>query len=69
MEKKEDVVENFCGACLAVPLAIAGAGTAGVAAKGSHGKTKKILLGVGITVVIISLIIGIVYLTKCKKCR
>lgn len=69
MEKKEDVVENFCGACLAVPLAIAGAGTAGVAAKGSHGKTKKILLGVGITVVIISLIIGIVYLAKCKKCR
>ena len=69
MENKEPIVENFCGACLAVPLAIAGAGTAGVAAKGSHGKTKKILLGVGISVVLISLIIGIIYLVKCKKCR
>lgn len=67
--KKEDVVENFCGACLAVPIALAGAGTAGLSAKGTHSKTKKIMLGVGISITIIGLIIGIVFLVKCKKCR
>ena len=64
-----EVKENFCGACLAVPIALAGATTAGVGAKGAHGKTKKIMLGVGISVTLLALIIGIIYLVKCKKCR
>ena len=64
-----EVKENFCGACLAVPIALAGATTAGVGAKGTHGKTKKIMLGVGISVTLLALIIGIIYLAKCKKCR
>lgn len=68
-QKKENVVENFCGACLAIPIAVAGAGTAGIGAKGTHGKTKKIMLAVGISVTMIGLIIGIIYLAKCKTCR
>ena len=63
--------ESFCGACLAVPLALVGAGAAGYGAKqkGSHKKMKKILLWGGSTIAIISIIIGIMYLRKCKSCR
>lgn len=65
-----DVKEEFCGACLAIPAALAGVGVAGVGAKkGSHDKTKKILLWGGIAVTVISAIIAIIYLMKCKNCR
>ena len=65
-----EVKEEFCGACLAIPAAIAGAGAAGVGAKkGSHDKTKKILFWGGITVTVVSAVIAIIYLTKCTNCR
>ena len=37
-----DVKEDFCGACAAIPLAIAGAAGAGVGSQ-QHGTTKKIM--------------------------
>ena len=66
---KDDVKEEFCGACLAIPVALAGMGAAGVGAKkGGHDKTKKILLWGGIAVTLISAIIAVIFLTRCKTC-
>ena len=65
-----DVKEEFCGACLAIPAALAGVGAAGVGAKkGSHDKTKKILLWGGIAVTVLSAVIALIFLLKCKNCR
>lgn len=66
-----DIKEDFCMACVAAPLALLGAGAAGVGAnqKGSHKKMKKILLWGGISLTLISVLIAIIYLKKCKKCR
>jgi len=67
---ESDVKEEFCGACLAIPAALAGLGAAGIGTKkGGHNKMKKILLWGGITVTIVSAIIAVIYLMKCKNCR
>ena len=70
----KDVIEGFCGACLAVPLAFAGVGASAYGSSNSrsaHKKQKKIILWSGIISVIISLVIAIYYLffSKCTKCR
>ena len=70
MKEQEESKEEFCGACLAIPAALAGVGAAGVGAKkGSHDKMKKILLWGGIAVTVISVAIAIIYLIRCKDCR
>lgn len=70
MKEREETKEEFCGACLAIPAALAGVGAAGVGAKkGSHDKMKKILLWGGIAVTVISAAIAIIYLVRCKDCR
>lgn len=65
-----ELKEEFCGACLAIPLALAGGATATVGARGSHKKNKKILLWSGIIVTILSLLIMIyfVWIKKCDQC-
>lgn len=70
-EKSTDTKEEFCGACAVIPLALAGAGVAGLGAnkKGVHKKTKKILLWGGITVTLLSVIIALLYLRNCKSCQ
>jgi hypothetical protein len=72
-ENRNDSRENFCGACLAVPLAMVGVGVgaAGATTKGSHQRTKKVLLWSGVATVIISLLIAIyfLYIKKCSSCR
>jgi hypothetical protein len=67
---KKDIKENFCGSCLAIPFAIAGVGIAGAGGmkKGMHSKTRKIMLISGITLSVVSLIIVIWFLMRCKKC-
>jgi hypothetical protein len=65
---KNETKEDFCGACAAVPLALIGAGTAGVGTK-KHGTTKKIMLWTGVGLTILSVIIVIIYLSTCKECR
>jgi len=73
IERGEDTREEFCGACLAVPLAMVGmgVGAAGATTKGSHQKSKKILLWSGIFTVILALLIAIyfLYIKKCSTCR
>jgi len=64
LRKKED----FCGACAAIPLAVIGAAGAGVGAK-NHSKYKKIILWSGVSLTLVSVIIVIIYLTRCKSCR
>jgi hypothetical protein len=67
-----EIKEEFCGACMALPVAIAGAGAAGYGSKkgtDSHKKTKKIMLWSGIALTILSIIIAIVYMRTCKECR
>lgn len=74
MDKNNNYVkENFCGACIAVPLAMVGVGAAGVGStgnkKGEHKRWKTILLWVGIILTVLSAIIGIYFLMSCKTCR
>jgi hypothetical protein len=64
--------EEFCPACVAVPIAMAGAGMAGIGSTKDPKKNKKsrnIMLMVGIIVTLFSLLIGIIYLKRCKDCR
>lgn len=65
---KDDTKEDFCGACAAVPLALVGAGAAGVGTK-KHGKTKTIMLWAGLITVLISVIIVAWYLSTCSDCK
>lgn len=60
--------ENFCGACMALPLAVAGAGATAIGANQSaqHKKRKKILLWSGIATVVLAVLLGI-YMTFVRK--
>ncbi len=64
-----DIKEEFCGACMALPLALVGAGAAGAGAKGGHSKTKTIMLWGGIALTLISLAVAIYFIIRCKTCR
>jgi len=66
------VVEGFCGACLAIPLAFAGVGASAYGASSSRGaykKRKKIILWSGIITTLVAVAIAIYYMTACTKCR
>lgn len=70
----EDIKEDFCPACLAVPLAMAGAGAgiAGTMDKGKKHKTqKKMLVWVGVLTVVFAVLFIIYYkfIKKCEECR
>lgn len=62
--------EDFCGACLAAPLAAFGVGMSGVGA-GSYKKKKNIILWVGIGTTILAILIAVYFLwiKKCDSCR
>jgi uncharacterized membrane protein YsdA (DUF1294 family) len=64
--------ENFCGACITVPLAMAGAGVGAIGAnqKGQHKKRKKYILITGISISLIFTIISvyILFIKKCDTC-
>lgn len=68
----EDIVENWCGACLAIPLAFVGVGASayGSSSRGKYKQQKKWSLYIGIFSVILSIIIAIYYLyfKKCTDC-
>ena len=65
-----DTKEEFCGLCLAIPLSLIGVGTAGIGAtKGGYSRNKKIMLYGGIILTVLSLLVAILYLAKCKTCR
>ena len=69
----EDVVENWCGACLSIPLAFAGVGASAYGAtssRSSHKHQKKIALWSGIMSILLSILIAVYYLyiKKCTDC-
>jgi arginine exporter protein ArgO len=63
--------EDFCAACVTAPLAFLGAGVAGAGAnkKGSHKRTKQILLWGGIVFTLLSLAVALYFWRKCDTCR
>ena len=66
------IKEDFCGACLAIPLAFAGVGASAYGTSSSRGKYKKqklIILISGIVSIVISLVIAIYYMSTCSNCR
>lgn len=71
MSENTESKEEFCGACVAGGLALAGATAAGVGAedKNSHKKWKKYLLYGGIATAIIFLFIALWMWFRCKSCR
>ena len=64
-EKKEE----FCGACVAGLVALAGVGTSGMSSK-KNKKNKKIIFWVGISISVISIAFLIYFLCfkKCNEC-
>jgi len=58
-----DTKEEFCGACVAIPLALAGAGvaSAGAKQKGGHKTRRNLMLWGGIIMTVISVIVAIIY--------
>jgi ABC-type proline/glycine betaine transport system permease subunit len=73
-DKNNDIVEPFCGACLALPLSLIGAGAvgAGTSGKGAYKTQKKWILWGGIISVVISIIIAVYFLwikKECEDCR
>ena len=68
-----EIKEDFCGACVAVPLAFAGVGASayGSSSKGKHKQRKKIALITGGVSILLSVLIVVYYLyiRKCATCR
>lgn len=70
--QSKDIREDFCGACLMVPFAFAGAGASayGANAKKGYKNQKKILFWSGVVTVVIALFIAIWYLkSECSDCK
>ena len=68
--------EKFCGACVAAPLALIGAGTS-ASSSGNKGdeekvrKRKQIIFWTGISLTVVSTAAAIYYLTRkdCNSCK
>jgi hypothetical protein len=73
-DRKDEVKEDFCPACLIVPLAFAGAGAAaaGGTMSNKHKKWKKALLISGVLTILLCIAVGVYYLMNkdnCKECQ
>lgn len=67
-----DIEEGFCGLCLTVPLAFAGAGASAYGASGSkktHKTAKKVSLWAGVVAIVTSVLIALYYLIFKKDCK
>lgn len=68
MEK--EVKENFCGACLAIPLAFTGAGIGTYGSSRKNYKNSKKMQFWGFFICLISLLVMCYfYFRKCNSCR
>lgn len=65
-KKNKETKENFCGACVAVPVAMVGS-SMGVSS--SKKKNNKTFISICIVITIISILIAIYYLKTCNDCR
>lgn len=63
-----EVREDFCGMCMAVPIALAGAGVAGLSSKQDYQKRKRIMISTGIVVLLISIFL-FWYYQGCTSCQ
>lgn len=60
--------ENFCGACMAIPYALAGTGIKSVSDQNTK-KSRIIMLVIGILLLAVSTGIFIYYMKTCNECR
>jgi hypothetical protein len=66
---KEEHKEDFCGACVAIPLAMIGAGAAATNSDSKNKKKwKRIIFIGGIIISVLSITVAIWYLNTCKSC-
>lgn len=64
-----NVKEDFCGVCAAVPLALAGLGGTAYAASGAEYKLKNTLIVVGCSIVVIVSIYLLITYSSCSSCK
>lgn len=69
MSEQKEIKEPFCGACVAIPMALAGAGLGAAGNRaGTSAKRRKIMLCTGVTIAVISIIVALYFLMKCNDC-
>ena len=66
----KDVIEEFCGACIAIPLAFAGIGVGayGCNSRKKYKQGKKVAI-LGFSITFISLIVMAYFYFTCSTCR
>lgn len=63
-----EVREDFCGMCMAVPIALAGAGVAGLSSKKDYQKRKLIMISTGVMIILASMFL-LWYYKDCASCK
>jgi len=66
-EKKEEIKEPFCSACVVGLAALAGMGTAGGSRTAKDKKMKDMIFWIGVGVSVVSIIV-LIYLLCFRKC-
>jgi hypothetical protein len=66
---EDEIKEDFCGACATIPIAIVGGVIASSSQNSNYKKNKKIILWIGVSITVISLLVAVYFLLKCKTCR
>ncbi len=73
MSNTHNKKEEFCSACVTIPLAFAGTGLSayGGTTKSTeeNRQNKKLIFWIGFIVALISIILSIYFLVTCKTCR
>ncbi len=73
-----NIKEDFCPACVAIPMAMAGIGASAYGAsedkhtnKDEYKARKKLIFGIGVSFTLVSILVAIyfIYFKDCKKCR
>ena len=65
-----EIKENFCGACMAAPIAMVGSSVA-ISKKNKRNKRKsnKIFICTCVFITLLSIILTVYYLKTCNECR
>jgi hypothetical protein len=63
-----EIREDFCGMCMAVPIALAGAGIAGLSTREAYRKRKWMLIGISAVVLVITILLFLKY-KNCSSCN
>lgn len=68
MSNDDDLKEEFCGICAAVPLALAGLGGTAYVASGAEYKLKNTLLIIASAIVVVVTIYLLIAYSSCSSC-